>query len=126
MSINKAFVSGNLTRDCETRESNGAVSLASFTVAVNERRHNPNNDQWEDYVNYIDCVVFGKRAAALAPYLKKGLKVAVCGKLRYSSWENKDGSKRSKVEVVVDDLEFMSGRQENKPAKGDGTEQIPF
>lgn len=124
MSINKAFISGNLTRDCETKESNGSVSLASFTVAVNERRHNPNNDQWEDYVNFIDCVVFGKRAAALAPYLKKGLKVAVSGKLRYSAWENKDGNKRTKVEIVADDLEFMSSKQETKPA--DDMEQIPF
>lgn len=123
MSINKAFISGNIVRDCETRESNGAIVLTSFTVAVNERRKNPQSGEYEDYANYIDCVIFGKRAAALAQYLKKGLKVAIEGSLRYSQWENKDGNKRSKVEIIVSELEFMTGKKA-EPAADD--EPIPF
>lgn len=104
MAINSVFTSGNLVKDCEVK-NDGAV--CSFTIAVNDRRKN--GEEWEDYPNYIECVIFGKRANALAPYLKKGLKVSIAGKLRQSRWE-KDGQKLSKLGVVVDELEFMQAK----------------
>lgn len=122
MSINKTFISGNIVRDCETKSSNGVIALASFSVAVNERRKNPNSGEYEDYANYIDCVIFGKRAASIAQYLKKGLKVSIEGKLRYSAWENKDGNKRTKLEIIVDEIEFMT----SKKADTANDEPIPF
>ena len=60
----------------------------------------------------MDCVVFGNRADALSRLLSKGSKVAVEGKLRYSSWETQDGQRRSKLEVVVDEVEFLSSRNQ--------------
>ena len=87
-----------------------------FGVAVNDRRKNPQTGEWEDYPNFIDCTMFGPRAEKLAQYLTKGLKVAIEGKLRYSSWENQEGQKRSKLEVIVDEIEFMSSKQgEQRP-----------
>ena len=110
MSINRVNISGNLTRDPEMRQTQGGSGILSFGVAVNDRRKNPQTGQWEDYPNYIDCVVFGNRADALSRMLRKGMKVAVEGKLRWSQWE-RDGAKRSKIEVIVDEVEFLSQPQ---------------
>lgn len=106
MSINKAIISGNLTRDPELRSTAGGTGILSFGVAVNDRRKNQQTGEWEDYPNYIDCAMFGARAEAVSRYLSKGSKVAIEGKLRWSQWE-RDGQKRSKVEVVVDEVEFL-------------------
>ena len=109
MSINKVLISGNLTRDPELRQTASGMPVLSFGVAVNDRRRNQQTGEWEDYPNFVDCTMFGNRASSLSRYLHKGIKVAIEGKLRYSSWE-KDGTKRSKLEVIVDELEFMSSR----------------
>lgn len=108
MSINRVNISGNLTRDPELRQTQGGTSILSFGVAVNDRRKNQQSGEWEDAPNFVDCIVFGSRAESLGKFIQKGSKVAIEGKLRYSSWEAKDGSKRSKLEVVVDEIEFMS------------------
>ena len=116
MSINRVVISGNLTRDPELRATSGGTQVLSFGVAVNDRRRNQQTGQWEDYPNYIDCTMFGARAEALSRYLSKGTKVAIEGKLRWSQWE-RDGQKRSKIEVIVDELEFMSSRNDNPGAR---------
>ncbi len=110
MSINRVNISGNLTRDPELRATAGGTQILSFGVAVNDRRRNPQTSEWEDYPNFVDCIVFGARAEPLSRFLSKGSKVAIEGKLRYSSWETKDGQRRSKLEVVVDEVEFLSPR----------------
>lgn len=109
MSINKVMITGNLTRDPELRATPSGTSVLSFGVAVNDRRKNQQTGEWEDRPNYIDCTVFGARADALNRYLSKGTKVAIEGKLQWHQWE-KDGQKRSKIDVIVDDLEFMTSR----------------
>ena len=110
MSINRVFLSGNLTREPELRATQGGTQILAFGVAVNDRRRNPQTGEWEDYPNFIDCCVFGNRAESLAKFLSKGMKVSVEGKLRWSQWE-KDGAKRTKIEVIVDEVEFMSARR---------------
>ena len=107
MSINRVVISGNLTRDPELRQTAGGLPVLGFGVAVNDRRKNQQTDEWEDYPNFVDCTLFGTRAASVARFLGKGAKVAIEGKLRWSQWE-RDGQKRSKLEVIVDELEFMS------------------
>ncbi len=111
MSINRVNVSGNLTRDPELRATQGGTSVLRVGLAVNDRARNQQTGEWEDRANFVDCVVFGKRAEALAGMLAKGQRVAIDGRLRYSSWEAQDGSRRSKLEVVVEEIEFMSPRQ---------------
>lgn len=108
MSINRVNISGNLTRDPELRQTTSGTAILRFGVAVNDRRRNQSGE-WEDVPNFVDCVVFGNRAEPLSRFLSKGSKVAVEGKLRYSSWE-RDGQRRSKLEVVVDEVEFLSPR----------------
>ena len=115
MSINRVCISGNLTRDMELRSTAGGTSVGSFCVAVNERRKNASTGEWEDFPCFVDCALFGKRAEALERYLAKGAKVAVEGRLRYSSWE-RDGQRRSKLEVVVDEVEFLAPREKAQGA----------
>ena len=112
MSINRVAISGNLTRDAELRTTQSGMSILDFGVAVNDRRKNQQTGEWEDCPNFVDCTVFGTRAEKLQPYLTKGSKVALEGKLRYSSWES-GGQRRSKLGVIVDDLEFMSSRRDD-------------
>lgn len=109
MSINRAIVSGNLTSDPELRATTGGTQVLGFGIAVNDRRRNQQTGEWEDYPNFIDCTMFGNRAEALSRILRKGMKVAIEGKLRYSSWEDKNGGgRRSKVEIVPDEVDLMS------------------
>ena len=126
MSINRVNISGNLTRDPELRATSSGTQVLSFGVAVNARRRNPQTGDWEDYPNFVDCTMFGTRAEAVKRYLSKGSKVAIEGKLRYSSWE-RDGQRRSKLEVIVDEIEFLSRGQQGggqggygQPAYGQG------
>ena len=118
MAINFATISGNITRDAEIRKA-GNTPCVNFSVAVNERYQK--GETWETRTNYIDCVMFGARAEKLSQYLKKGAKVAVSGALRYSAWE-KDGQKRSKVEIAVSDVEFFGAPKQQKP----DDEYVPF
>lgn len=113
MSINKVVISGNLTRDPELRTTPGGTDVLSLGVAVNDRAKNQQTGQWEDRPSFVDCVMFGNRAQSLAPYLSKGSKVAIEGKLRWSQWQAQDGSKRSKIEVVVDEIEFVGARDQS-------------
>ena len=117
MSINRVMISGNLTRDAEIRSTQSGMAILGFGVAVNDRRKNQQTGEWEDYPNFVDCTMFGTRGEKLQPYLTKGMKVAIEGKLRYSSWE-RDGQRRSKLEVIVDELEFMSSRNGNNANQG--------
>lgn len=106
MSINVVVISGNLTRDPELRHTNGGTAILSLGVAVNDRMKD-RDGSWVDRPNFVDVTVFGARAEALSRYLSKGTKVALSGKLRYSSWE-RDGQKRSKLEVIAEEIEFLS------------------
>lgn len=115
MAINKATITGNITRDPELRQTQGGTSVLTIGVAVNDRRKNQQTGEWEDYPNCIDCTIFGNRATGVAPHLQKGMKVAIEGKLNQSRWQAEDGTNRSKIGIIVDEIEFM--------AKRDGSQQ---
>ena len=106
MSINFAVVSGNLTRDPEFRQTQTGFSVLSGGVAVNDRVKNQQTGQWEDRPNYVDWTVFGSRAESLQRILVKGMRVTLTGRLRWSQWEAQDGTKRSKLELAVDEVEL--------------------
>lgn len=129
MNINTVTISGNLTRDPELRATASGSAVCSFSVAVNDRIQE--NGQWKDRPNYVDCTAFAGTADYLARTLKKGAKVAISGKLRWSQWETKAGEKRSKLEVIVSDCEVMT--REPLPAPVEAaieavyeSEEIPF
>lgn len=110
MSINHVSITGNLTRDPELRSTAGGTAVLSFGIAVNDRRQNQQTGKWEDVPNFFECVTFGNRAMALGDILTKGMKVAIAGKLHYSSWE-KDGQKHSKVDIIANEIELMQNRK---------------
>ena len=121
MSINRVTITGNLTRDPELRRTQSGMAILAIGVAVNDRRRNQQTGEWEDYANFIDCIVFGNRGESLSNILTKGMKVAIEGKLRWSQWE-RDGQKRSKIEVIVDEIEFMSSRNQGGYQGGQGNQ----
>ena len=112
MAINRVMVCGNLTREPEYRQTATGYGILVFGIAVNERRKNQQGG-WEDYANFFDCKVMGKRAEPLSMKLHKGMKVAIEGRLHYSSWE-RDGQKKSKVEIIANEVEFMSQQQQQE------------
>ena len=125
MSINKVFITGNLTREPELRTTQGGTTVLGFGVAVNDRRKNSSTGQWEDVPNYVDCVMFGNRANSMAQYVGKGSKVSIEGHLRWHSWQDQQtGQNRSKLDVIVDEIEFMVRQQQPQQAPAD--EYIPF
>lgn len=105
MSINRVTLSGNLTREPELRTTASGMAVLSLGIAVNDRRKNNQTGEWEDYANFIDCMMFGTRAQAVSKHLRKGQRVMLDGKLRYSAWES-EGQRRSKIEVLIDDIDF--------------------
>lgn len=123
MSYNHVGITGNITRDAELRTTQSGWAVLSFTLAVGDRKKNASTGQWEDRTDFIPCFISGgKRPLALAPYLKKGTKVTVGGKLRYSRWE-KDGKAHSKIDVQVQELELppRSGAVSASAASGSST-----
>lgn len=116
MSINKVIIAGNVTRDPELQSTPAGMSILSFGVAVNERKKNARTGEWEDSPIFVDCSMFGDRAAKIREYIHKGDKVAIVGRLRWSQWDDRDtGKKRSKLDVIIDEVELFSGKA--APAK---------
>jgi single-strand DNA-binding protein len=112
--MNKVMLVGNLTRDSELRHTNSGFPILEMGIAVNERRKNNQTGEWEDKPNFFNMKMLGERGEKIAQYLTKGKKIAVVGRLEYRAWETPAGEKRSVVEVVVEDLDFMSA-----PGSGD-------
>ena len=129
MSLNQVSVSGNLGADAELRSTRGGTPVLTFALAVNERVKQADGT-WGDRASWIDCVLFGTRAQALADWLRKGNKVAVQGRLRTSTWE-RDGVSHKRTEVVVEEVDLMTVRRDKqqgaaRDAPGVYEEDVPF
>lgn len=116
MSINRVVLTGRLTRDAELRTTSSGMSVLRMRLAFNDRRKDPNTGDWVEAPNYVDLTLFGNRADALAQYMTRGTAIGVDGRLRWREWESSGGDKRSAIEVVVDNVEFLGGRGDNAPA----------
>ena len=123
--INKVFIAGNLTREPELRSMANGTSVLRFGIAVNDSRKNAQG-QYEDYPNFVDCAIFGRRADSLDGYLAKGMKVCIEGKLRYSKWKDTNGYDRSKLEVIVDEIELPPRSQSESRAQNQQKAQPPY
>ncbi|MBI5198904.1 MAG: single-stranded DNA-binding protein [Nitrospirae bacterium] len=120
VSFNKVIMAGNLTKDPEMRYIPSGTPVASFPIAVNHRYKQ--GDELKDDVTFIDIVVFGKQAESCSQYLNKGDGVLVEGRLQQRRWESEDGQKRSKYEVVAQNVRFMpKGRGISETGTGSGT-----
>lgn len=113
MAINRVTIMGNLTRDAELRKKGDATSVLTFGLAINEKKKDSETGEYVDAPVFVDCALFGARAEALAPYLTKGKKVSVDGRLRYHSWM-KNEEKRHALSVLVTDIEFADSKGAGK------------
>lgn len=105
--FNKVILMGNLTRDPETRQTPNGQSVTNFALAVN-RTWKGQDGSTQEQVSFIDCVAWGRTGEVIAQYMQKGRPILVSGRLDQRSWEQ-DGNKRSKVEVIVEDFNFVGG-----------------
>lgn len=116
--VNRATFTGRLTADPQLRVTGSGTEVLSFSVAVNETTKDRQTGELKERASFIDCAVFGKRANGLSRAMRKGAPVAVDGRLRQTSWEDKDGRRRSRLEVVVDELRLFGARPEGGQAQG--------
>ncbi len=108
-SLNKVMLLGNLTRDPELRYAPNGTPVANFGLAINRRYRQ--GEEWRDDVCYVDIVTFGRQAETVGEYLSKGNLAMIEGRLQWRSWETEDGQKRSKHEVVANNVQFMPRMQ---------------
>ena len=107
--FSKAIITGNITRDPELRTTPSGATVCSFSVAVNRTFRDSSGNQQES-VSFIDCSAWGKAGEIISQFAKKGTGIMVSGRLDQRSWEDKNsGLKRSRVEIVVEDFNFLSG-----------------
>lgn len=107
-SLNQVTLMGNLTRDPELRQTPNGQNVTSFSLALN-RAYKDAGGEWQEVTDYIDIVCWGPLAERVAQYLSKGRRCLVQGRLQSRSWEQ-DGAKRSKVEVLANDVTFLDSR----------------
>lgn len=107
-SLNQVFLMGNLTRDPELRQTPSGQSVVSFSLALN-RAYKDQGGEWQEVTDFIDIVAWAQLAERVAQYLGKGRRCLVQGRLQSRSWEQ-DGQKRSKVEVLANDVTFLDSR----------------
>ena len=122
--FSKAIITGNLTRDPELRTTPNGASVCSFSVAVNRVYRDSNGEQKED-VSFIDCSAWGKLGEMINQYAKKGSGVLVSGRLDQRSFEGKDGVKRSRVEIVVEDFNFTGAARDNGGSSAPVSNEAP-
>lgn len=101
---NNVTVTGNATREPELRFTPSGQAVANFGVAVNRRWQNRQTQEWEESVSFFDITCWSTLAENVAESLAKGTRVTITGRLDQRSWETQDGDKRSKVEIVADDV----------------------
>ncbi|HEY1063852.1 MAG TPA: single-stranded DNA-binding protein [Candidatus Saccharimonadales bacterium] len=106
-SFNQVILMGNLTRDPELRQTPNGQNVCSFSLALN-RSYKGSDGNWQEATDYIDVVAWGPLGERVSQYLTKGRPCLVNGRLQSRSWEQ-DGQKRSKVEVVAQDVTFLGG-----------------
>lgn len=113
--INNVTLVGRLVRDAEARTTKSGKNIAAFTIAVSGIE--------KEYVDFIDCLAWGKTADVVTKYTGKGKRVGIVGKLHINKYETKDGEKRSRAEVIVNSIQLLSSAEASK--KEDAEEAKP-
>jgi single-strand DNA-binding protein len=109
-SYNKVLLMGNLTRDPELRYTPSNTAVAAFGIAVNRRWKNQNGEQQEE-VTFVDCEAWGRTGEVINQYFKKGAAIFLEGRLKLDQWQDKEGQKRSKMKVVIENFQFIDTRR---------------
>ena len=105
MYINKAIIFGNVTRDPEMRALPSGIQVATLSIATN-RTWKDKGGAKQESVDYHNVVVFGKQAELVNQYIKKGSSLYIEGRIQTRSWDDKDGTKKYRTEIVADTMQF--------------------
>jgi single-strand DNA-binding protein len=122
--MNKIILKGNLTRDPQLSYLPSQTAVCELGLAVN-RKFKKSDGSLGEEVCFVDCQMFGKRAEVLNKYLSQGSPLLVEGRLKFDSWEGQDGTKRSKLRVLIENFEFLGAHGATDNAEHDNQEE-PF
>jgi len=122
-SFNSVVLVGNLTREVETKFVPSGTAVSNFSIAIN--RKFKQGEETKESVDFFDIVCFGKVAESCGKYLNKGSSVLVSGRLSQRRWEADDGQKRSKVEIVAQNVVFMGGKKSDSASSAGRVEPLP-
>jgi single-strand DNA-binding protein len=118
-SLNQVTLMGNLTRDPELRQTPTGQSVCSFSLALN-RSYKDASGEWKEATDYVDVVAWANLGERVAQYVTKGRRVLIQGRLQSRSWEQ-DGAKRSKVEILANDVTFLDARGSDSEGPSEST-----
>ena len=116
MAFNKVILIGNITKDLELKQTPNGVSVCSFDIAVNRKLS-------RDEVDFISIVAWRQQAEFVTKYFKKGQAILVCGQIQTRSYTDKQGNKRTAVEVVADEVSFVGSKESATESKSEATAQ---
>ncbi|MHC4933349.1 MAG: single-stranded DNA-binding protein [Planctomycetota bacterium] len=124
--LNKVFLMGNLTRDPELRYLQSGSAIVKFGLAVNRKYRKSNSQEWVEETTFVDVEGWGKQAETFNQYMSKGRPVFVEGRLRLDQWESKEGQRRSKLVIVMENFQFLgSGAGAGREAPARRTDSAP-
>jgi single-strand DNA-binding protein len=112
MNLNRVFIGGRMTRDCEVRFNPKGTAIGKFGIAINRKWKDEVGGMKEE-VTFVDCTAFGRTAENIAQHFKKGQEIFLEARLKTESWDDKTtGQKRSKLVVVADSFQFVGGKSD--------------
>lgn len=115
--INTVTIAGRTTKDPEIKVTPSGTAILSLSLAVNDTKKNAQGE-WEEIANFFDCVLFGERAERIAQYITKGSKLTINGRLHQDRWQAQDGTNRSRVSIIVQDIELPPRSQPQGTGEG--------
>jgi len=118
-SFNQVILLGNLTRDVELRHTPSNQAVANIGLAMN-RQYQTREGERREEVTFVDCEAWGRQAEVMAQYLSKGRPVFIQGRLKLDTWQDQQGQNRSKLKVVVENFQFVGGREGANGGGGGG------
>jgi single-strand DNA-binding protein len=110
--LNKVILIGRLTKDPELRYTQGGSAVASFSIANNKNWKDKEGNQQEK-VSFFNCTAWAKGGEIIAQYMTKGKQIQITGRLEQKVWDDKEGKKQYSVEVVVEDFQFLGGKNDS-------------
>lgn len=112
--LNSVTIIGRLTRDAEIKHTHNGTTIANISIASNTRTKQSN--EWVDKANFFDATGFGARYEKLGEYLTKGKRVGITGRLDYQAWETDQGAKRSRVGIIISDINLLDSKETSAPS----------
>ncbi len=117
--LNKVFLIGRLTRDPELRYTGSGTAVVEFGLAVN-RNYTDSGGERKEQTCFVDIQAWARQAEVINEYMRKGRQIFVEGRLDLSQWENQEGQKRSKLRVIIENFQFLGGREDGGGGGGGG------